>query len=109
WFILSALRAWPSRLFNNRPTGSSQVQEGIMLHLPLSRGKVGYGVELGLTPARARLVRVSNAPLLASLSPTAFVSRMPRMQQSQAGAPVIRTTTCVHRRCTTQTRTTHCT
>jgi len=109
WVVLSALRAWPSRVFSTRPTGGSSVQEGLMLRFPLSRKSVGYGLELGLSPARARFVRLSEVPLIASLSPGAFVSRMPRMQQSQA-QPVIRTTTCARRRCTTtHTRTTRCT
>jgi hypothetical protein len=109
WFILSALRAWPSRVFNPRPTNGTNVQQGLMFHIPLSRKNVGYGLEVRLNPAGARLVRLSDAPLIASLSPGAFVSRMPRMQQSQA-QPVVRTSTCLHRRCTTtRTRTTRCT
>jgi len=95
WFIFSMVRAWPSRLLSGRPTGEPRVQNAIMLQFTPAARNVRYGVELGLRPARARLVRLTPMPTKPRISPAAFVARLPRIHPAAAQAnqaQIIRTT-----------------
>jgi hypothetical protein len=109
WFLFSIVaRVWPSRLSPRRPTSDPRVEPAIMLRLPSLAQQVGYGLELGLRPPRAQLVRFSLASAAPRLSPGAFVSRMPKAQVAVQNAKpaqgaLLRTTgtTRTHTRTTT--------
>jgi hypothetical protein len=79
-FILSAFRAWPSKLSPSRAIRGAQISQAMMLHLPSLNQQVGRALEFGWHPLTARLVSLPLQPLIASVSPGAFVTRMQTAQ-----------------------------
>ena len=114
WFFLSVVRAWPARFLGHRPTGVPK--EAIVLRFPSLHRDAGYALEVSFRPSGARIVRTSNLPLIASLSPGALITPMPRMLQACTATPsppppvttVSETTHVATRGCTRTTINTVC-